>query len=50
MVGIDEDNKPCRLPRLILTTDEDRKEWEQAEIRRKIRQKQRAEGIFFYEE
>ena len=50
MVGIDENNKPCRLPRLLLTTEEDRKEWEQAEIRRKIRQKQRAEGIFFYEE
>ncbi len=50
MVGIDEDNRPCRLPRLILETEEDRKEWEQAEMRRRIRQEQRAEGIFFYEE
>ncbi len=50
MVGIDENNKPCRLPRLILKTDEDRKEWEQAEIRRQIRRKQRAEGIFFFED
>ena len=50
MVGIDENNKPCRLPRLILQTDEDRKEWEQAEIRRHIRRQQRAEGIFFFEE
>lgn len=50
MVGIDENNKPCRLPRLILTTDEDRMEWEQAEIRRETRRKQRSEGFFFYEE
>ena len=50
MVGIDENNKPCRLPRLILETEEDKKEWEQAEMRRRIRQKQREEGVFFYEE
>ena len=50
MVGIDENNKPCRLPRLILKTEEDKKEWEQAEVRRTIRQKQREEGIFFFEE
>ena len=50
MVGIDENNKPCRLPRLILQTEEDKKEWEQAEMRRRIRQEQRAEGIYFYEE
>ena len=50
MVGIDENNRPCRLPRLILKTEEDKKEWEQAEIRRQIRRKQREEGIFFYEE
>lgn len=50
MVGIDENNKPCRLPRLILETEEDKKEWEQAEMRRRIRQKQREEGVFFFEE
>lgn len=50
MVGIDENNKPCRLPRLILKTEEDKKEWEQAEVRRMIRRKQREEGIFFFEE
>ena len=50
MVGIDENNKPCRLPRLILMTEEDKREWDQAEIRRQIRQKQRAEGFSFYEE
>lgn len=50
MVGIDENDRPCRLPRLILETEEDKKEWEQAEKRRQIRQKQREEGFFFYEE
>ena len=50
MVGIDENNKPCRRPRLSLQTEEDRKEWEKAEMRRRIREKQRAEGFFFYEE
>ena len=50
MVGIDENDRPCRLPRLILETEEDKKEWEQAERRRQIRQKQREEGFFFYEE
>ena len=50
MVGIDEDNKPCRLPRLILQTEEDEREWKQAELRRQIRQQHREEGIHFYEE
>ena len=50
MVGIDEDNKPCRLPRLILQTEEDEREWKQAELRRRIRQQHREEGIHFYEE
>lgn len=50
MVGIDENNRPCRLPRLILTTEEDKKEWERAEVRRQIRRKQREDGIFFFEE
>ena len=49
MVGIDENNTPCRLPRLILQTEEDKKEWTQAELRRRIRQKQQEEGIFFYD-
>lgn len=50
MVGLDENDKPCRLPRLVLETEEDRREWEQAEMRRQIRQKQREEGVHFYEE
>ena len=50
MVGLDENDRPCRLPRLILETEEDRREWEQAEMRRRIRQKQHEEGFHFYEE
>lgn len=50
MVGIDENDKPCRLPRLILETEEDKKEWMQAEKRRQIRQKQREKGFYSYEE
>ena len=50
MVGLDENDKPCRLPRLILQTAEDKREWEQAEMRRRIRREQQAEGVFFYEE
>ena len=48
MVGLDENDKPCRLPRLILETEEDRMEWERAEIRRQIRKKQSAEGFHFF--
>ena len=50
MVGLDENDRPCRLPRLILETEEDRREWEQAEMRRQIRQKQLEEGFHFYGE
>ena len=50
MVGLDENDKPCRLPRLILETEEDKREWERAELRREIRRKQSAEGFHFYEE
>ena len=50
MVGLDENDRPCRLPRLILETEEDRREWEQAEMRRRSRQKQHEAGFHFYEE
>ena len=50
MVGLDENDRPCRLPRLILETEEDKKEWEWAENRRQIRQRQSAEGFHFYGE
>ena len=50
MVGLDENDKPCRLPRLILETEEDRREWERAETRREIRRRQSSEGFHFYGE
>ena len=50
MVGIDEDNKPCRIPRLILETDEDKKEWARGEMRRKIRNQQKESGMCFFDE
>ena len=50
MVGLDENDRPCRLPRLILENEEDRREWEQAEMRRKIRQQQHEKGFHFYGE
>ncbi|MBR2531593.1 MAG: acyl-CoA thioesterase [Lachnospiraceae bacterium] len=49
MVGIDEDNQPARLPRLILETEEDKAEWERAETRRRIRRQQKADGFHFYD-
>ena len=50
MIGLDENDKPCRLPRLNLESEEDKKEWERAETRRQIRLRQNAEGFHFYEE
>ena len=50
MVGLDENDKPCRLPRLILETEEDQIEWQRAETRREIRRRQSAEGFHFYGE
>ena len=49
-IGLGEDNRPATLPRLILETEEDRKEWERAEMRRNLRAKQRKEGFHFYGE
>jgi len=48
LVGLDENNRPAKLPSLILETEEDRKEWERAQIRRDVRKKQREEGFHFY--
>ena len=50
MVGLDENDKPCRLPRLILETEEDQLEWQRAQTRREIRQRQSSEGFHFYGE
>ena len=48
MVGLDENDKPCRLPRLILETEEDKQEWDRAEIRRQVRRQQSDEGFHFW--
>ena len=41
MVGLDENDRPCRLPRLILETEEDQLEWQRAQTRREIRHRLR---------
>lgn len=37
MVALDENDKPCPVPGLILTTDEEKAEWEAAKKRSEIR-------------
>lgn len=48
LIGLDENDKPARLPRLILETEEDKQEWERANVRRELRKKQSNEGFSFY--
>ncbi len=48
MVGLNDNDRPCRLPRLLLETEEDRREWERAERRRQIRKKEKEDGFHFY--
>ena len=48
LVGLDENDKPHRLPRLIAETEEDKREWKRAERRRQIRKKEKAVGFHFY--
>ena len=43
MVALDENNRPTQVPGLILETEEQRKEWENAEIRKEIRWARREE-------
>ncbi len=45
MVSIDGNDKPVKVPRLILETDAQRLEWENAEARRAIRNERKTEGI-----
>jgi len=45
MVSIDGNDKPIKVPRLILETDAQRLEWENAEARRAIRNERKTEGI-----
>lgn len=45
MVSLDENEKPSPVPRLILETDEEKTEWQNAEIRRMIRNERKTDGI-----
>lgn len=45
MVALDENGKPKRVPRLALTTESERAEWQAAEKRREMRMKRKAEGF-----
>lgn len=45
MVAIDENDKPKKVPRLILETEEERAEWVAAEKRKEMRIKRKEEGF-----
>ena len=45
MVSIDENDKPVKVPRLTLETEERKAEWENAEIRHMIRRERKTDGI-----
>ena len=45
MVSIDENDKPIKVPRLTLETEEQKIEWENAEIRHMIRRERKTDGI-----
>lgn len=45
MVSIDENDKPVKVPRLMLETEEQKVEWENAEIRHMIRRERKTDGI-----
>lgn len=45
MVALDENDKPKRVPRLTLESEEEKAEWEAAEKRREMRIKRKEEGF-----
>ena len=45
MVSIDENDKPVKVPRLTLETEEQKVEWKNAEIRHMIRRERKTDGI-----
>ena len=45
MVALDENDKPKRVPRLILETEAEKAEWEAAEKRRVMRLRRKKEGF-----
>ncbi len=45
MVALDENDRPKRVPRLVIRSEEEKAEWEAAEKRREMRMKRKAEGF-----
>ena len=45
MVALDENDRPKRVPRLVLRTVEEKAEWDAAEKRREMRMKRKEEGF-----
>lgn len=45
MVGLDKDDKPAVIPGLILTTEKEEEEWENAKKRREMRMLRKEEGF-----
>ena len=45
MVALDENDKPKRVPRMILESEEEKAEWEAAKKRREMRIKRKEEGF-----
>lgn len=45
MVALDDNDKPCMVPRLELETDEEREEWEKAKLRKEVRAMRKEVGI-----
>ena len=45
MVGLGKDDRPARVPRLTLETDEERAEWDAAVCRKKNRTAQEMCGV-----
>ena len=44
MVALDENDKPVKVPQLILETEEEKAEWEAAQKRREMRSQRKVEG------
>ena len=44
MVALDENDKPVTVPRLIVETEEEKMEWENAQLRDKVRKHRRERG------
>ena len=45
MVALDENDKPKRVPRLAVRTEQEKAEWEAAEKRRQMRMQRKTEGF-----